>query len=247
MGLFTWGSLPKAQDNQQTIDEAISSAITQHEQDPTAHLGEGESLQQHKSNEVIDHLKNSIVPDKFSNLQGFLQIPVIPPNPDLVDNADLENWSPFMGLYQTTDKTGEGTYSIANFVPSDLGYLNGDVLVDFMLSTNGSIGTLKNQFLFGFGKIEMTKTQFRVGYYTTSWQYSSWINADCTKLLRFRFEYLSDTHILNVYLKNTIVFTISYTIAMSYNEFNIYAVINRGTSSADTFLFGNIQYWLDGI
>lgn len=64
MGLFTWGSLPKAQDNAQTIDEAIQSAITAHEEDPTAHLGDGESLQQHKNNEIIDHPAYSVIDDK---------------------------------------------------------------------------------------------------------------------------------------------------------------------------------------
>lgn len=65
MGLFNWGALPKAQDNAQTIDEAIGVAIVAHESDPTAHLGDGESLQQHKNNEIIDHPALSIVTDKF--------------------------------------------------------------------------------------------------------------------------------------------------------------------------------------
>lgn len=66
MGLFTWSALPKDQDNAQLISEAISEAITNHEADPNAHLGAGESLEQHKSNEIIDHPAFSIVPDKRS-------------------------------------------------------------------------------------------------------------------------------------------------------------------------------------
>lgn len=65
MGLFNWGALPKAQDNPQTIDEAISAAILAHEEDPTAHLGDGESLEQHKANEVLDHPQASVVADKI--------------------------------------------------------------------------------------------------------------------------------------------------------------------------------------
>ena len=65
MGLFNWGSLPKAQDDAQTIDEAIASAITAHEEDPTAHLGDGESLEQHKTNEIVDHPAYSVVRDKI--------------------------------------------------------------------------------------------------------------------------------------------------------------------------------------
>lgn len=69
MGLFTWGSLPKAQDDPTLIDEAIATAIANHEADPTAHLGDGESLQQHKNNEIIDHPAYSIVSDKYSQVQ----------------------------------------------------------------------------------------------------------------------------------------------------------------------------------
>lgn len=66
MSLFTWGSLPKAQNDSTTIDQAIALAITAHEQDPTAHLGDGESLEQHKNNEIIDHPQGSVMADKLS-------------------------------------------------------------------------------------------------------------------------------------------------------------------------------------
>lgn len=59
-----WGTLEKAQDDSSLIEDAIASAITAHEEDPTAHLGDGESLQSHKSEDVIDHPKASIVADK---------------------------------------------------------------------------------------------------------------------------------------------------------------------------------------
>lgn len=73
MGLFNWGALPKAQDDPQTIAESINEAIATHESDPTAHLGDGESLQQHKSNEIIDHLAESIVTDKIRSGQLLLE------------------------------------------------------------------------------------------------------------------------------------------------------------------------------
>ena len=67
MTLPLWGSLEKAQDDAQTIEQAIDAAIIEHENDPTAHLGAGESLQSHKSEEIIDHPAQSLVPDKFSS------------------------------------------------------------------------------------------------------------------------------------------------------------------------------------
>lgn len=63
----TWGLVPKAQDDPQTIDEAIADAIANHEADPDAHLGDGEALDSHRASEIIDHLAESIVPDKLEN------------------------------------------------------------------------------------------------------------------------------------------------------------------------------------
>lgn len=72
MSLPLWGQLEKAQDDPQTIEQAIAQAIIEHENDPEAHLGEGESLQSHKSELVIDHPATSIVPDKFSITQPLM-------------------------------------------------------------------------------------------------------------------------------------------------------------------------------
>jgi len=67
MSQFTWGDLPKSQIDNQLITEAIALAITNHEEDPTAHLGAGESLEQHKTNDILDHPAASIPGDKFSS------------------------------------------------------------------------------------------------------------------------------------------------------------------------------------
>jgi hypothetical protein len=73
MEIPTWGSSPKAQDDPQTINEAINLAIANHESDPTAHLGDGESLEQHKSNEVIDHPASSVLADKITKDNVILE------------------------------------------------------------------------------------------------------------------------------------------------------------------------------
>lgn len=63
---IVWGLLPKAQDNPQTIDEAIAAAIAAHEADPDAHLGDGESLESHRANDTIDHPAGSVLGDKWT-------------------------------------------------------------------------------------------------------------------------------------------------------------------------------------
>lgn len=61
-----WGLLAKAQDDPQTIDEAIASAIAAHEASPEAHLGDGESLESHRANDVLDHPAGSGLADKWT-------------------------------------------------------------------------------------------------------------------------------------------------------------------------------------
>lgn len=61
-----WGDLPKSQIDNQLIEEAIASAIEAHNNDPEAHMAEGQSIYIHRTNDIIDHPALSIVPDKFS-------------------------------------------------------------------------------------------------------------------------------------------------------------------------------------
>ena len=67
MSLPIWGLLQRALGDPQTIDEAITAAIVAHEEDPTSHLGAGESLQAHKNDNVIDHPQGSVLGDKYTN------------------------------------------------------------------------------------------------------------------------------------------------------------------------------------
>jgi len=68
--LQNWGQMTKAQDDATTIDQAIASAIFAHENDPESHMGVGESIENHRQNEVIDHPANSVVDDKI-NIEKF--------------------------------------------------------------------------------------------------------------------------------------------------------------------------------
>ena len=68
MALPLWGELQKSQDDPETIEEAISRIVAEHEASPTSHLGDGESLQAHKSAETIDHPAESVVVDKFATV-----------------------------------------------------------------------------------------------------------------------------------------------------------------------------------
>lgn len=64
--LENWGLMTEAQDNPKTITQKINELILAHEADPESHMGAGESIENHRTNEIIDHPAGAIVPDKFS-------------------------------------------------------------------------------------------------------------------------------------------------------------------------------------
>lgn len=65
MSVETWGLMPKSQVSGQKIEERVAEMIQDHEQDPDAHLDEGEALSSHRASEIIDHRAESIVQDKL--------------------------------------------------------------------------------------------------------------------------------------------------------------------------------------
>jgi len=67
----TWGLLPKSQTDDELIEQAIVRLVTEHNEDESAHLGTGQSLQSHKASEVIDHVAQSIVSDKLKDFETF--------------------------------------------------------------------------------------------------------------------------------------------------------------------------------
>jgi len=71
MSTETWGLMPKNQDDPTKIEERMTEMITEHNEDPDAHLGAGKSLETHKTNETIDHPAGSLLADKktFSELE----------------------------------------------------------------------------------------------------------------------------------------------------------------------------------
>lgn len=73
MSLPVWGALQKAQDDSETIEEAIARLIQAHDDDANAHLDTGQSLKSHKASAIIDHLALSIVQDKIGDGEVSLE------------------------------------------------------------------------------------------------------------------------------------------------------------------------------
>lgn len=108
--LENWGQMTKAQDDSTTIDEAIVSAIQAHEEDPESHMGVGESIENHRDNEVIDHPLGSVLADKATQTE-------------LVVNTLFENSASFY-------KYGTPTFSFPGFTisPTAINYAGREVV-----------------------------------------------------------------------------------------------------------------------
>lgn len=67
MSVDVWGLLRKSQEDDETIEEACDRIVGNHNDDPDAHLADGQSLTSHRAMEIIDHVVGSVVADKFSH------------------------------------------------------------------------------------------------------------------------------------------------------------------------------------
>ena len=66
MTIPTWADLSKSQIDNTKIEAQIDADIAAHNSDPNAHISAGESLNDHKTTDVIDHPAGSILADKAS-------------------------------------------------------------------------------------------------------------------------------------------------------------------------------------
>lgn len=158
MTLPVWGQQQKSQVDSQTIDEAIAAAIATHEEDPTAHLGDGESLAAHKADEVIDHPASSVVTDKVPD--GGLSYRWFPLDRTVVfSNMSESGWGAdannngfafqYVGSLELLTGDVSGNYAYASPYPGDVYRLNWDH--DWTWQTTLSLSTSADVSLtFGF-------------------------------------------------------------------------------------------------
>ena len=104
MGQPNWYDLAKTATDPQTIGEAIQSAIDTHNADTEAHMAGSESLDIHRTAEVVDHPAESVVNDK---LRVYTRAYVA-----IVDPSDEEAFDTIDGAYAYAASVGGGTILI---------------------------------------------------------------------------------------------------------------------------------------
>ena len=104
MSVEVWGLMNKSSIDPEKIEEAIDRIVQAHDDDPTAHLDDGQSLTSHRASEIIDHRAESIVNDKLKlNIRRYVAIV------DVDSPADFDN-IPDAVAY--ADEQGGGTVFI---------------------------------------------------------------------------------------------------------------------------------------
>jgi hypothetical protein len=66
MSVEVWGIMPKSQNDAEKVEEAVARMIEEHNNDPEAHLGTGQSIEVHRTQEMVDHPAGSFAVDKFA-------------------------------------------------------------------------------------------------------------------------------------------------------------------------------------
>lgn len=122
---YIWAGLERANNDPTTIDQAIAEAVAAHDDNPDAHLGDGQSLQSHRASEIIDHRAESIVNDKIrTSARAWVAI---------VDPASEIDFDTIEEAIEYAISKGGGTILI---MPGDH-YLSGAIDVPYSINLAG--------------------------------------------------------------------------------------------------------------
>lgn len=163
-----WGLLPKAQDNAQTIDEAITAAIAAHNDDPDSHMAAGQSIDVHRVNSIIDHPAGSVLSDKTTSREFVLQDSF----------SSLDNWNTVnatkltgnykLGFYATNNTLAQAVLNSGILFLNDADFGTKEIVFQFALA--GYIGDAGNYMEMGAGTYYGGSTSAGLGVKITSTQ-----------------------------------------------------------------------------
>lgn len=243
----TWGTTPKSQTDNETVEGAINRLIAAHEADPDAHLGMGESLQSHRASEIIDHEARSIVADKFA--EGSIMYRPYLPDGYQPDNVGMQFYkgAGYFNVNNPTIMTGDQDVWFYDILPADNGYAGGDFEMEISAFVSSFAGTFASKIGFGFFELEFKYLDWRINWFDGTWHSSSWFGDNPNFLTKYTVFYSSVDG--KIYFKRNGVQVYSLTQALIFenDEFMVWMRINRGTSSQSGLFVQNFGFTFDGI
>lgn len=159
MTLPNWQNLEKSIDDSETIEQAIARLITDHNNSPDSHLGLGQSLENHKTADIIDHPAGSVKNDKVSF--GLFNYDV-----GFIDEAKYIGDDSFFfssaGVLGFQSVTGNGFYSLYRSFDSSFVRMNDTnskmYSIDALFSS--SAWNASSKFRFGYGFASFSDNDF---------------------------------------------------------------------------------------
>lgn len=159
MNQFIWGDLQKSLDDNETIEQAIARMIGEHEADPQAHQGEGESLQNHKASEIIDHPAGSVKIDK-NTFYSFVYSLLFSDFSTWSKSAGFSSYSVGSVVFQSA--TGSGNYYLKQQLDSQHVQMNDTFSKKFAVQAmfGSSSWNANSKFRMGIGASSFNDSYF---------------------------------------------------------------------------------------
>lgn len=230
--LPNWQSLQKSQDDPETIEEAISRIVAEHEADPEAHLGEGESLQQHKTFEILDHPAGSVVADKQSSRD--LTFDITFSTLDGWDHNDPYTTVSSLRLYMEVDSGHANGYaSVTPFSEQTLDNVATGLILQAPVWFQYGEGTTAEMswHLIGF-KIENGRVR---GWQLWDDTTTPWYSVDMTKVHVLRAVYFNIENKVKYYVDGDLIGELDFVWEPGDNDMIMNFYHNRGSGNDDIF------------
>jgi hypothetical protein len=255
-----WQFMLKNQVDAEKIEEAIERIVGNHNDDPEAHLAVGQSLQSHKSYEIIDHLAASIIADKVGNYEitreklncNKFYIDLSWGSIDGFEYSGSEAVTTYAGaIYPHTNDTVNDSLLLRN--PGDLVPLNWQTM-DFTFQTIVKFGFSGDQLIyFGIGQVADEFVGFKVlnstlyaVYITGGVETVSALAYFSTSVFhRFKVEWLHDD-VCNFYVDDVLVYSRACSYISSTEQvYNISFYIKTTTTQNRSMYILNTNYFQD--
>jgi hypothetical protein len=229
---FVWGGVPKAQDDSQTIDDAIAAAVSAHNDDPDAHMAAGQSIDVHRTNDILDHPQGSVLADKGTQTEWVMTDSFA--TTDVWDGTNATKVAGTYGLlYYPTSSSGTSAKLIAG-IPfwDDLNFGTKEIVLQFGMYANVPSG---NQFaLFGAGTdltyissaglgIKVTNTQIQLYQEAKGTRYSGTAQAlDTSKYHIVRIHLSPADNAVYLYVDGVLVDTMAIHLGDDSNSSDVF-------------------------
>lgn len=242
MPIQTWGDMEKSQIDPEKIEEAIARMIEEHNDDPEAHLGAEQSLNSHKSYDIIDHVVRSVVRDKINFDRFQIDEPFF----------TIDNWTTsgdvaieFYGVLTLYAKSGVTPVSIAAIYSGDAneeqGYRNRNPILQLrarlssVANVTAYIGKVPEDWASGFGFKIVNSNVYVVWYNDDEVEQTQLIKSGLnTKWHIYRYECV-DGEQIKFYIDDELLYILTFFQAID-NSLYCQCYLSAG-AAADKYLY----------